>query len=178
MAKSMSVSWIDLLFPGVVVHEAAHALACYACGVKVHTISVHRSSGMVVHDKTSARASLLIGLFPLIVGGGTAIALFQYASRAQADSPLLSLVVLWIGFSVAFHAIPSTQDVQNIVASTERRFGELWKGPRNIFTKLLKSGGYAIAWIGSWFLLVIAMLANATILTRIALGIGLLLASG
>ncbi|QQR92856.1 MAG: M50 family metallopeptidase [Candidatus Iainarchaeum archaeon] len=177
MARS-GISWLDILFPGVIVHEIAHALACYLCGVKVHTISVHRSSGMVVHDKTSARASLLIGLFPLIIGGAIAYVLLQYAQRIQENAPLLSFLILWIGFSIAFHAIPSTQDVQNIVFSTERRFGELWRSERNVLAKLLKSAWYGVAWLGSWLLLILAILANATILTRIALGVGLLFLSG
>lgn len=171
-------SWLDILFPGVIVHEIAHALACYVCGVKVHTISVHRSSGMVVHDKTTARASLLIGIFPLLVGGIMAYLILQFAQHNTYNAPLLSLLLLWIGFSIAFHAIPSTQDVHNIVSSTERRFGELWRGPRNILTKILKSGWYLVAWMGSWALLLIAIIANATILARIALGIGLFFISG
>ena len=175
---SRPFSWIDLFFPGVVVHEAAHAIACYACGVKVHSISVHRSSGAVVHDKTTARASLLIGLFPLIMGGVIAWTLLHEAQRIGSDDGLWSFLLLWVGFSTAFHAIPSTQDIQNIVSSTERRFWELWKGPRHLLVKLMKSPGYGIAWAGSWLLLVLAIVANASILSRIALGIGLFWGSG
>ncbi len=175
---STPFSWIDLFFPGVLVHEAAHAIACFACGIKVHRISVHRSSGMVVHDKTNARASLLIGIFPLLMGGAIAFILLHEAQRIGSAHFPWSIFLLWVGFSIAFHAIPSTQDIQNIVASTERRFGELWKGKRSFSVKITKTLAYGIAWIGSWILLLLAIAANASILVRIALGVGLLWGSG
>lgn len=165
--------WIDILFPGVVVHEASHALACYACGVKVHRISVHRNSGMVVHDKTTARASLLIGLFPLLVGAVLAFLLFQWGKQLNAREMWVSLGLIWAGLSVGFHSIPSVQDVHNIVGTVQQRYGELWASSRHAGIKITKSIAYAIAWMGAWLLVGLAIVVNASVIFRLALGLGL-----
>ena len=167
-----SFSWVDLFFPGVIVHEIAHALACFVCGVKVHRISVHRNSGMVVHDKTTARSSLLIGLFPLLVGITLGFFLIQWGKQLLPQQGLLSFILIWIGFSAGFHAIPSVQDVHNIVDSVQRRYAELWQGSHHAVVKLAKSVWYAASWIGAWLLVGLAFIANASVIFRLALGLG------
>jgi hypothetical protein len=177
MAKSSSFHWIDILFPGVFVHEAAHALACYVCGVKVHRISVHRNSGMVVHDTASVRSTLLISLFPLLVGGAAAFFLLHLAKTEWSRSLFEGIFLAWLGISIGFHCLPSVQDVQNIVSATQRRFQALWAGPRNIVSKLGKSGVYAITWVGGNVLVILALILNATWLFRLLLGLALWWAS-
>lgn len=167
------MQWIDILFPGVFVHEAAHALACYVCGVKVHRISVHRASGMVVHDKTNVRSSLLIGLFPLVVGGIISLLVLHAGKQIIESEWALGVGLIWIGISAGFHSIPSVQDVQNIVATTQHQYSELWRSSRNVGVKLTKSAFYALAWVLAWVLVLAVWGLNVTVLFRIGMSLGL-----
>jgi len=159
--------WVDLLFPGVWVHELAHALACLVSGVPVHRIEVHSRSGKVVHRAANLRSSALISAAPLIVGGIVSLFLFSYAKNIADTDIWLAAFTAWLGFSIAFHSIPSHPDMMNVSEAISRRMSELWSSPRGLGTKIFKSIGYVLVWpfaiIGS----LAVWAVDLTLLTRI-----------
>ncbi len=138
--------WVDILFPGVWIHELAHALACMVSGVPIHRIEVHSRSGKVVHRASNLRSSVLISVAPLIMGGILSFVLFSYAKEVVDTDILLAALAAWLGFSIAFHSIPSHPDMVNISEAISRRLAELWSSPRGIGTKILKSVWYILIW--------------------------------
>lgn len=164
---------LSIFFPGVWVHEWAHAAGCYACGVKVHKITVKSNAGMVMHDKSSVRSALLIGLAPLLAGGILSFFLFGVAKDVWAQDWVWSAAFFWLAFSIGFHSIPSEQDMRNIPDAVGRRWGELWRSERGLPVKLGKSGVYVGAGILGWVLVGLAVLVNATLLVRLVWATGL-----
>lgn len=138
--------WVDILFPGVWVHELAHALACIVSGVPIHKIEVHSRSGKVVHRTSNLRSSVLISFAPLIIGGILSFVLFSYAKEMVEMDILLAALAAWLGFSIAFHSIPSHPDMVNISDTVNRQLHELWSGSRGLLTKIVKSIGYVLIW--------------------------------
>lgn len=170
--------WIDVLFPGVWVHELSHALACWVGGVPIHQIEVGGHSGKVVHGWSSSRNAWLIGFAPLIIGAIISFFLFAWAKEIITTNFLAGLIGIWLGFSIGFHAIPSHQDMLNIPAAVKRQFHVLWKGERSLLTKLSKTGAYALIWPLSMILVGVAWLLNLSILFRAVLGLGLFILAG
>jgi hypothetical protein len=108
-------------FPGIMVHEAAHRFFCDVAGVPVYKVcyfQVGNPSGYVIHGATgSLRAHFLIAIGPLIVNtvlcaaiSFTAIITFMLGI---GDTPIVFLILLWLGISIGMHAFPSAVDVQS-----------------------------------------------------------------
>ena len=60
-----------LTFPGVILHETGHAIACVITGTKIHSIRLFkRDGGDVTHDvpKIPIVGSLFITMAPLLIG--------------------------------------------------------------------------------------------------------------
>lgn len=167
------MSWLAVLSPGVWIHEGAHALACAVGGVKVHRVVVKSHSGMVVHDHSNVRNSILIGFAPLLLGGLLSWFLFAEAKHVWPTDALLSFFLGWLAFAIGFHALPSHQDLANIPTAIQRRFAELWSGPHNVFMKAGKSVAYTLLWVAGAVLVLVGWLVNQSILFRAALGVGL-----
>jgi hypothetical protein len=136
-------------------------------GVPIHHVEVKARSGKVVHQASNLRNSVLISLSPLIVGGILSFLLFDYTKNVWETDFVLGGVLAWLGFSIAFHSIPSHPDMVNIAESISRRFNELWSGSTGIGTKILKTGWYALVFPLAWAGASIVWLADLTLLTRI-----------
>ena len=115
-----------LTFPGVIVHEWAHKIACQWFGVRVLKVSYFRfnpslvggEAGFVIHERPpSYIASLCISAAPLFVN--TIVALLvvlvarQFHPAIGPEIPL-EMALVWLGFSIAAHAFPSNQDMSNV----------------------------------------------------------------
>ena len=161
-----------VLFPGVWAHELAHAAACVVSGVSIHEMHLGTTKGHVVHDASNMRGSILISTAPLVVGFILATLLLAYAKTEGGRDPIVCALLFWVGFSIAFHAIPSTRDMMNVFHTIPRRVGETWQHARPVWEKLAKTGVYAVAWplVGIGVLLV--MLVNSTVLFRFAWALG------
>lgn len=166
---------LSIFFPGVWVHEFAHALACTIGGVKIHRVNVHSNSGMVVHDTTNARNAWVIALAPLVIGTLLGTLCIHAAKNAWEVNPLMSVLLFWLGISIGFHAIPSTTDALNIPQAISRRFSETLKSSRALTWKATKIIGYVVTWPLAWVSATIIWLANMTILFRLAWVAGMLL---
>ena len=108
-----------LLFPGVVVHEAAHVLFCKFFGIRVHEVrffSIKRAIGYVHRDNgTRPIQNILIGLGPMLVnplvGFGLGALLVEPGWRHLLQGPGY-LVYCWLGVSISAMGAPSFGDVQ------------------------------------------------------------------
>jgi hypothetical protein len=112
-----------LTFPGIVVQQAARKLLCHATGTEVTDVCWFRweqPTGYVVHeDPNAVWKQYLIGLGPvlvsLVVAVVTALLALPFAPKGNAVS-LPSILLCWIGVSVAAHAFPNRTDAGSIWA--------------------------------------------------------------
>jgi len=110
--------------PGVMVHELAHAIFCVFAGVKVYRIKLFgfgQTAGFVQHDEpTKFYQSFLISIGPLLINSFLAMVLFS-----RFKMPYLTWqpwVLLWLGFAIGMHAIPSSQDAKSLFQAANHRF--------------------------------------------------------
>jgi len=108
-------------FPGVVIHEFAHAWACRRMGVRVIKVCYLRLGnppGYVLHERpATALKHIVIATAPLFVATFLSLVIscaagVFFVSHAVDDSHGAILAVsLWLSFSFALHAFPSGGDV-------------------------------------------------------------------
>jgi len=120
----MRLALAYLTFPGVMVHEFAHAWACRSMGIRVIKVCYLRLGnplGYVLHERPpSAIQHIMVAVAPFFVSTVIAVAVglassVLIASHAleQYQDLVLSLAV-WIGFSIALHAFPSGGDADSL----------------------------------------------------------------
>lgn len=123
------ITW--LTFPGVIVHEFAHALFCRLCKVAIFEVKYFQfgagPSGYVVHGPTSGiNQAVLIGVEPFIVntliggiiGAPAALPVIILGSRSIPD-----LLLFWLGISIAMHSFPSKGDAESILSQAQDAAG-------------------------------------------------------
>jgi len=164
---------LSVFFPGVWVHEGAHALACILGRVKVHRVHVRSNSGVVVHDPTNARNAWMIAFAPLAAGTIVSFLLFQAANHARETNVILAAILFWLAISIGFHAIPSTTDATNIPAAISRRLGETASSDRSLGEKVVKIAGYVVTWPIAIVTSALIWVANQTVLFRLV-GVGII----
>lgn len=126
MIPGFLITWIT--FPGVIVHEFAHAIFCRLFGLPLYHVQYFQFStrmgepaGFVIHGRSKhAWQDLMVSIGPFFVNTimGAVIA-------APASIPILKFgggdafdyVLMWLGVSVAMHSFPSTGDAQSILHS-------------------------------------------------------------
>jgi Putative zincin peptidase len=107
-------------FPGVIVHEFAHAWACRRMGVRVIKVCYLRLGnpmGYVLHERpASALQHIVIATAPFFVATSLSIAIscaagaFFVSPAADNYKDVILVLSLWLCFSVALHAFPSSGD--------------------------------------------------------------------
>ena len=107
-------------FPGVIVHEFAHAWACRLMGVRVIKVCYLRFGnppGYVLHGRpATALQHIVIATAPLFVATSLSLIIscaagVFFVSRAVDDYQDVILVLsVWLSFSFALHAFPSSGD--------------------------------------------------------------------
>lgn len=114
-------------FPGVVVHELAHYLACRLVGVAVYEVCYFRfgsPGGYVTHEPTSKWLhTVVVSTAPLVLNTvvGAVVAfpsilrVFDFTGAAST----VDRILVWFGVSVAMHAIPSRADAGLIWQSVQ-----------------------------------------------------------
>lgn len=137
MYSTNQFHWVFLLwtFPGVVIHELAHAEFCRYYRIPVEEacyFQLDDPAGYVIHARPkSYYIAFMISIAPVILN--TAIAylcgvsagyfLFPFEGvHTLPEYPPVELVIgvfsIWIGISSAVHALPSKQDAKVIWAQT------------------------------------------------------------
>jgi hypothetical protein len=109
-------------FPGVIVHEWAHKIACNLFGVVVSRVVYFKldfklvggEAGYVQYEIPKRYIeSLCISSAPLFVNTLVALACGFVAHQARA-MPIPYYFFVWLGFSAGSHAFPSNQDMNNV----------------------------------------------------------------
>jgi len=108
-----------LTFPGVIVHEAAHAFFCRVFGIPILEVKYFRfgnPAGYVIHGETSnTKAQFFITMGPFIINSALCVlfcsAAFLPIWVFDVADPL-AWFFYWLGLSIGMHAIPSTQDLK------------------------------------------------------------------
>ncbi len=113
------VAW--LTFPGIIVHEFAHALFCRLTRTKVHEVCYFRfgnPAGFVRHDPpTSVWKQLLIAGGPFIINSiaGFVIGLLAFKFiMPHKDWSVLRFIAGWLTVAVGMHAFPSRPDAVSV----------------------------------------------------------------
>lgn len=128
VAKALRVNFNYLFFPGLILHEFAHALACVLLGSKVfHVTYWSAKGGVVVHRRTRPLFSVIISLAPFFLNNAFAVLFLSLA--ATTPDPLSVIVFYWLAFSLAIYSLPSMHDLRSSMASLDhslnlRRFGK------------------------------------------------------
>lgn len=151
MIPGFIITWIT--FPGVIVHEFAHALFCKLFGMDIFevryfifSVDPRKPAGYVLH-RPSAHAwqNAVVGIGPLfvntilgaIIAAPSAYSVLKFESRHPLD-----LFLAWLGISIAMHSFPSTGDAASIWKSVT--------GPETPFlTKLVGVPLVGLIYIGA-----------------------------
>jgi hypothetical protein len=113
-----------LTFPGVIVHEYAHAWACRCMGVRVIKVCYLRLGnpmGYVLHERPdSTLQHIVIATAPLFVATllsliiSCAVGVFFVSPVADGYNDVILVLSLWLSFSFALHAFPSSGDADSL----------------------------------------------------------------
>lgn len=129
MIPGFIIAWIT--FPGVIVHELAHALFCRWFGLKLYEVKYFQfatfgqPSGYVIHERSkNPMQDMLVAIGPFfvntilgaVIGAPAAIPVLRF----HAGDPL-DYFLMWLGVSVAMHSFPSTGDAKSIWHSVTSR---------------------------------------------------------
>ncbi len=110
-------------FPGVIIHELAHQIFCYLCGLQVYEVKYFQFGnpcGYVVHETTDHPGKVfLTSMGPFFINTliGLLIMLpvsIQFIAFDENGS-ILNLILVWLGFSILMHAFPSSGDASVMV---------------------------------------------------------------
>ncbi len=135
--KYLNVTWMKpLTYLGILIHESAHAIGCYATGGKVTRMNVSSREGSVEHyePKIWLLGPIIVSIAPLILGIAI-VGLLNYVLLANSIS--LDSNNIWGNLLVIFNSLnfltwqtwvlilfflnigviigPSLQDLRNIV---------------------------------------------------------------
>lgn len=124
-----------ITFPGVIVHEVSHKFFCDYYNVPVYEVEYFRPfssiAGCVHHESTKEiKKQFFIGFGPLIINSLIcALLLFPFCIPVMLSTAFLSYatpfsifihnLLVWIGFSIGVHAIPSNKDIEPIRESLD-----------------------------------------------------------
>ncbi|MFH0954980.1 MAG: hypothetical protein V1777_02665 [Candidatus Micrarchaeota archaeon] len=126
-----------LFFPGVVLHELSHVLACAVTGVKVHQVRwFDTTEAFVQHDKPHAISGLVISLAPLLINNFLGYFLLKAASQALPREPALAVLAAWAGVSLVIFSFPSKPDAENTFNAFAASFGKKLSGPNPVWVRL------------------------------------------
>ena len=138
MIPGFLITWVT--FPGVIVHELAHAIFCRLFGLEVYEVVYFRFStgfgqpaGYVVHQRaTKPWQDLMVSIGPFFVNTlvGAVIALPAAIPYKLGNADFLDLFLMWLGVSIAMHSFPSTGDASSA-------WGSLNRQTTPIFTKIV-----------------------------------------
>jgi hypothetical protein len=109
-----------LTFPGIIVHEFAHAWACRKLGIHVERVCYLRFGnpmGYVLHERPAhAFQHILVATAPFFVSSALALSasftacLFSRSHLPPETREAFSLLAVWLSFSMALHSFPSSGD--------------------------------------------------------------------
>ncbi|MCK4326923.1 MAG: DUF3267 domain-containing protein [Candidatus Diapherotrites archaeon] len=110
-----------LLFPGMMLHEISHALACALLGVGVTKVKLWgRRGASVTHSATTGWKNFAVAIAPFFVNTAlAAVALWvghaglQKMVFFEPGKAASLLFFYWLGVSFAYYAFPSEADLNS-----------------------------------------------------------------
>ncbi len=140
-----------ITFPGVIIHELAHQIFCYICGLQVYEVKyfqVKNPIGYVVHEATNHPGKVfLTSMGPFFINTLLGLLIMLPASieiivfKDYGDP--LNLNLGWLGFSILMHAFPSIVDA-NVMVNQILKNREV-----SIIAKILSAPFILLAYIGA-----------------------------
>lgn len=140
-----------ITFPGVIVHELAHQLFCYLCGLRVYEVKYFQFKnpcGYVIHEGTNHPGKVfLTSVGPFIINTLMGILVILPASveiiAFKEINNVQSFILAWLGMSILMHAFPSTGDAKVMV-------DEILKNPEvGFIPKILSAPFILLIYIGA-----------------------------
>jgi len=116
-----------LFYPGVIIHEAMHFLACLLLGIRVTKVSFGLKTSYVQHVDSNAWKTILIALAPFLLSNFIASIIIYYTLISRPDL-ILFLILLWVALTIIYHSIPSKKDTENV----DKKVSQIY---RNLKTK-------------------------------------------
>jgi hypothetical protein len=110
-----------ITFPGVIFNQFAHQIVCHLLSVKVVKIVYFDKTGdgYIMYENPDGFLKVTaISLAPLIINSFLAF-LFGGFYYLTDSNELISLVILWLGVSFGFHAIPDGQESANVLSASK-----------------------------------------------------------
>ncbi len=108
-----------LFFPGIVLHESAHAIACLFLGVPIKKIKfLGKKGGYVVHGDSTACNIIIITFFPFVFN--IVISLVCARVYLLTGISFLKLLMAWVGISALLFCVPSNKDAKNAFEAIKR----------------------------------------------------------
>ena len=127
-----------LFFPGVVLHEVSHVIACAVTGVKVHKVKWFGvTEAFVQHDKPRALSGLVISLAPLIINNVLGFFLLRHANESVSADPFAAILFAWAGVSLVIFSFPSKPDAENTFNAFVESFGKKLSGQTPLLVRLV-----------------------------------------
>ncbi len=127
-----------LFFPGMILHELSHFLACVFLGVKVSKLKLFGTKeAFVEHAKPNAWQSVAITLAPFFLCNLLSFMLFNYANELASAQNIFSVFAYWLALSFAIFSFPSKQDALNAFNSFIDFYKEKIFGKDGLPEKLL-----------------------------------------
>ena len=116
-----------LFYPGVIMHEFSHLIACLLLQVKVSKLSFGLHESYVKHDTTGPIRMALIALCPFYFGFVIGCTLFYFAKISFASQIVWFFILNYLGICILYNSIPSAQDTKNIFNTIEDHIKKTWK---------------------------------------------------
>lgn len=128
MIPGFLITWVT--FPGVIVHELAHALFCRLYGLPIYEVRYFQfaagrgqPSGYVIHGRSKRPGQdLMVSVGPFFLNTilGAIIAAPAAIPFGFGGADALDLLLMWLGVSIAMHAFPSTGDARSAWSTIRR----------------------------------------------------------
>jgi hypothetical protein len=108
------INW--LTFPGVILHEIAHKVACDFAKLKVMEVKLldKGGGGHVVHEKPDVFWKYLLVVFMPLFFNSLFTAVFTLVAVLTNAIPFVPWIFLWLALSAGMHSIPSTGDAKSL----------------------------------------------------------------
>lgn len=103
-----------LTFPGIIFDQFANKIVCDLLDVPVHEVKYlqfESPAGYVIHDIPESYLKVfLISIGPFFISTLAAIIMFVLGFTLDNHNGLVSLLFNWLGFSIAAHAFPTSEN--------------------------------------------------------------------
>lgn len=164
-----------IFYPGIIVHELSHLVACWIIRVRVSKVKLFSlKEAYIKHSDARALKMVSITLAPFVMGTIiSAFLLIKANGLAQSTitelKPLLyMLLYYYLSFAIVYYSFPSRGDTNNSLDACLKALKGLLFKEENLLLKLLKISLLSWAVFAVMVLLSIMYLIEYSKLLRLA----------